>query len=358
MITINSDELYFALSFLKDIVPSNPHQPVHRNVVFEPWQEDILKIHGMDIDKSGYFAIAAELDFDRRKFMLPLDKIHPLISELRRTDDTLKLELTSTGKTVRIVSEDGTSVSFRLEDVEEFPEPTQYTVKKQFEVEPGGFVKGLSMATLAQSDKLILTAVHIEGDGNQIIFEATNMSSGGYRSLSHQGVKFDVAIPATIEKPLKKMVKGASDVWNVFVTDRGLLVEDDHWQVVFRLMESRYPDLSRVYRNACINKIQVDKETLGRELRIMQAVMDTNRMEVEIETGKIIMRVDGELGETERTVEVVGDTENNRIHMNIVELQKVIQLIEGEDFELQVGTNREPVIFKDEDRIYFIIPML
>jgi DNA polymerase III sliding clamp (beta) subunit (PCNA family) len=355
MIKVNVDELFFALSFLRDIAPAKAHNPEQECVLFVPTDVG-LEIRARDVNKYGVVVVDAETDKDSREFMLPLVNIHKLVAALRRDDDEIGFELTASGKSLNVHSEDGSKVQFRLRDAGDFPGAPDLAIKKSVVVDPEEFVAALGVATFAQHESIVLQSLHLTSHGDCLTVEATNAISGGYKSLNTAGDVFDIAVPATVEKPLKKMLTSSTGTWTVGLGKRQLIISDAHWLVAFQILGDKYFDLSSLYKNSEANVIRVNKEELLSHVKVLSSILVDPNIRFTIEPDSIIMSATSELGEAERTMPVVGSLTKGIMILNLVQLQKILQLIKGDEFELCIGNRREPILISYGSEAYFTMP--
>ena len=356
MITVDAKELFFALSFLKDIAPTNPHIAEYEYAHFVP-SVGGLEIRAVDRGKYGSFVIGAETDKDLRTFLVPLVNIHRLVGALRQTENDIRLELTASGKSLNVISEDDTAVQFRLRQSDFFPEPPNIMYDASISVEPAELVEALSVSAFAQHESIILQSLHLKSFGTELVVEATNTVTGGRKTIETEGNDFDVAVPASVEKPLNKMLNSAVGTWELGISKSHLVVENPHWTVAFQVLEQKYFDLDRLYSNSAVNVVEINREELLTHIKVLSSVLVEPNIRFEVHGDRITMGVVSELGEAERTMIVEGaNFTKNFMVVHLVQLQKILQLIKDEVFTITIGNQREPILFHSDSGNYFTLP--
>lgn len=123
--------------------------------------------------------------------------------------------------------------------------------------EPGRFQQVFSAVAVAASkrktDPVILTTVHMRGDGSKIIIEATDRYRLFSGTVAYEGEPFDVIVPATVGADLKRAKAGRYAVLQFTVTDTHIDFEapggrpSEDLALRYVLTEGQFPDVGKLY---------------------------------------------------------------------------------------------------------------
>lgn len=355
MIKIKSDDLFFALSFLNGICAQDNHIPILEYVKMS-FTENAVTLSAKDIGKLGVITIPVEEYTDTPDFIVPLGVLLKHVSVFKADSDLIALRFNQKTATLSIWdTENGKNTIKSGEDVEHFPlavEPGD----NRTPVQPLDLVSLLGLGAFADRGKEVFKHVHIVSQGGVLSGEATNSFCGGYDEIQAKNLgDYDVAVSATIERPLKKMLGIASEdeVWQISIAENILYVIGEYWYIGYNLLNGKYPSLANVYRNSNINHIVLDKASLRLKLDKVGLGIADNKLIFDIKDGKITL---SGYGATKHTIqeEFPGEPDN-RIVISLYNLNKVISKLKSNTVCFRIGTPREPLLITECDRVYFII---
>lgn len=366
MNTVDIQELAFALSFMKDIVPTNPHPEIYANILVVP-EKDHINIYGRNFDKEGKISIACQVT-DDRPFIIRLKEFSELITQLKKNGGDISLDITASGKTLKVKDARG-ETSFRLQDPNDYPSVNEdLKIESEFEIEAEQLAIALSMATFTQTDLLILTGIHAFTTLNpitnktQICFESTNKYSGG-QVLVNANIDDDIDLifPGTLERAVRRITSTSTVPLKFEIGLNTIRIsEGDLWYVKHILINGSYPDTKPLYNNcSALVNIEVERQELLDVLKRVSIVIgDSNEVTFEAGNNELIISTKSvELGESEQTIGIQ-DPGTAKVKVFAVELQRVLQQLTGDKILIMLGKANEPVLFNDELGQYFTLPCL
>src|SRR5690606_7022228 len=89
---LNANELYSTLSFLRDIIPQNPHLQTFAYVHMSKTDKGLL-LRGMDIGKYAQIAIeAVEYNDTFEDTLVPMTKLYEFLGEAKKITENITLK--------------------------------------------------------------------------------------------------------------------------------------------------------------------------------------------------------------------------------------------------------------------------
>lgn len=358
MIKIDSDELYFALSFMKDIVPDDNHMDIWRYVKLST-NDGKLTIRGMTQDKQGIIQVPYIESEEEYEFAILLKQAHDIVSQYKKVDETILLEpkITDDGEINTVVIRNSFSnVSIQTVSVESFPTIT-FPTEGIGTVVPNEFVKMLPLAKYVDSQFSVFQKLHMFTEDDMFFVEATDTYCGG-KGETELSTRLDlnVAVAPDIAYILGKMSKLALDdeVWNVFLPEdfNMFFVSGEYWSVGVGILNGTYPDTQNIYKNSNISRIELSKELVNNAIASIAPVIENNRIKIKIKSGTITF----ECRKGKSELDDKYDVADNEIVISLYNIRKIIGSIKSKTLTIQIGSKLEPFIVLDTDNIYYTLP--
>lgn len=357
MINVDAKELLFAIGFIGTITPDDPHLAILSCVKFIPNKQKMtLAIQGKDTYKLGSISIPM-IDCDEdREFVLPLAKISQTISLYSKHNSEIKLKLSKAGNKVYIYDmQDGRSI-YNTANLDEFP-IIKSSDNKDLKIIPDEFTKMLSLSEYTDSKSKIFTNIHLQAMSKELLVEAIDrfMGGRGEMELTHS-VKFDIAVPSDIRRPLERMKRVAlsDEVWYIDITSNLVYVIGEYWHIAYSTYNGSYPNLDKAYTNSNKNYLEIDKPKLDYIVSALLANTKNGRARLSIKDG--ILSLSNSRGAKHKLDGTFQNQIDNEIHINLYNISKIIRSIKEDIVYLQLGSNQEQMIFYDGDIIYFAVP--
>lgn len=343
-----TENLHNGLSFLRNVVSASPFVPVLRNVhISTDSVNNTMTLFGKDTEL-GSITIPAVSD-ENVSFIAPLHTLLSLISEVKKSHDVVELRL---GKYLTLIYGDNKS-RINLEDVDTYPEII-VPQGKSFSIGIDELADLFSMGEYAVGDTYVLTTLHLQGEDDTLIAEATNTVSGGYKSKDVVCHNFDIAIPSSLTRIVSKL--RTKEVITLWIHGDKFFVSGNGWYLGTSLYNGVYVNLSGVYTNSNSTQLIVDKSSLKSALGILRVFLDEDVVYLEITQTELVLSVQSDIGEAEETVAVSGSLVPMSLAVSYTYLEKVISSVSGDAITFQIGSPREPILVPDTDSLYFIIP--
>lgn len=352
---IVSDNLYYGLSFFKNIISSSPYVPILRNVKLSSDGTDVLHMFGKN-NETGSISVPAVCS-EPFEFIVPYNTLFELVSEIRKSADTIEI-IINKDKTSIQVKYNKSSVSVRLEDETGFPLEV-FPSGNHYNMDTSNLLKLLTLEAFATGDRYILTTVHLEHTQDVLISEATNAIIGGYRTIEMLGDNpFDIVVPANFARILTKQRIQEKSLL-LHIDNNMIFVSGDGWYVGSQLHDGQYMNMLNVYKNSGKNHLKIDKNKLLEKLRILRIISTDDMIYLDINSRGITLSANSLIGEVDETIEVeeLDDVVPVVIALSYKHLEKVLHSLQEDVFVLQTGTSFEPLLVGENDSLYFQIPM-
>jgi len=360
MITVNTASLVYALSFIKDIVPASPHDPLWANVLIQV-HEDTLELSGVSYDKQGAVTISATIADGCFDFAVDVSKLTRLVNQLKERNQTIKLRLT---KARLYVSGERGENEVYLPLILDF-EPIRLNKiasvhDKQVEVAPEHFLEGLRIVGFARGNTVAYSSVHVTCEPGQMVLEAMDGFCGGYTVVPCDSVdSFEIAVPKSIEKPLKKALKLKENTWRVGYQDNKLYVLGADWYIGYSVNSEKYPNISAIYGSAKDEMFQVNREDLMYALSLLTiADTESDKTEITVQDDKMLLTVSGPHGGGKHEITMLSEVDAKvNLVLNMVQLNTILQMVRSDTVNFTTGYRGEAVIVTDDksNDKYFII---
>lgn len=351
---INTDKLVKSLTFLRDIIPQNPHIQtfayLHMSV-----ENDRLLLRGMNIGKYAELYVDVEDSDNFEDTLVPMTKFYNSLLEVRKL--SVEIVLKSNGKHLSITFSDGSRARIALIDANEFPDRVQLNKTVfEFKIDSGVFTTGLTISNLAGGQFIMTQNIHLFSDGERFTIEATNGYSGGKVVVTDCTEVFDVAVVADFDRIIRKAAKMFPDEWSITITKNHFVVNfEDTFLIAYSTSAEKYLDISKMYTNTGITKIKLSRADFLTNINIINALSESAIMVFTVKDGLLTVTAEN-AGDAREYSLAVGDTGNSVIKLQVKELLSILNSISGEDVWLEYAP-RERVLIYDNDltRKYFIV---
>lgn len=353
---IETNELSAKLSLVSDVVQNSSHQAILNNVliIVNP-EETVVSFIGKDLDKYVRVEVVSEGNINGTMFLVPGQILFSVVARLKLTNDYL--EFTSTGDNLIIQGEqDGSSVKINLQDASYYPEQLRFNPKKCLVVDKNELLRAISVSSFTQSPKLVLTKMHFTSDGSSLLVEATNGFVGGGIKIPATGDTFDIAVPGTADKSIRRLLQFLDEKVTLQVDKNYLFISVSGWTLAVLLYTEPYLDLSKLYGTSeSAQAILLNKERLSADLQLLATVGSTTKVQLHFSPGLLTLVNQSELGKVERQVAVDWKSGNMKVVLDPVQFQKVVQLLEN-NFIMYIVSSTDRILIKDAVGTYFMIP--
>lgn len=354
-IKIDAAELKHALSILSNVISNNSYLPILVDTLYVKVYENYIRLYGRDSDKYAVVHIVASCSA-QDSFLIPFSRLYAVVSHLEKENHFLQLSILK--NKLKITDESLSTVTFQVLSADGFPDIPAELAKVVFEVNQDDFANTTRMDAFTQSDKLLLTALHVSSDGTGLSVESTNSYSGGRVSIDKVGNSiFDVAILATASRAIRYALRGGNGNVTVTLNEKYCRVVGDTWEIGTQVLEQPYLNLKTLYNNSAVNKVELVVTDLLSALKIVQQMMTDHCLHLEFTGSELVISVKSEVGEVSRKLSVNDVQINNVIKVDILQLQKILSVLQDDVFTMQVGSKNEPVLFEDSSGKFFLMTL-
>lgn len=235
-----------------------------------------LKLRGTDLGSTIDTIIEANVieqgasSIDAKTFTEILDKVKTEDVKVKFDLENEEIIITSGNAVFKIQNEKGT---------ENFPETDKIDEKFYFTIEREEFVKGIGYTLFSASkdteNKQFLTGINISvDDSNNVLFISTDSQRlSKYETMAldkvaNPNMPFTFIIPSYSAKIMQELAKVPGDAIRIYWSGNSIMCKIDNSVYYSRLIEAKYPDISRVIPKEFNTEITIGKnvfsDVLGR----------------------------------------------------------------------------------------------
>lgn len=222
-----------------------------------------------------------------------------------------------------------------------------------------------AVGMLALDNKMpVLKAIHIVCENGKMRSEA---SDGHTMAISETEVKelaetekFDFCVEGRCLRSARRMFKGNKIILKI--TDKFLFISSDQLRISIRKVDGKFPDLNKMLSQfAGIGALAISKDELSGVLKRCSLLKGNKRNPVLLSTEDNLLNVDmtTDKSNLHEELNVFNSGENLKIYLDSVRLLECINVIPKEDdtLNLYYASMKNPIILKNEDYLYCVMPI-
>lgn len=287
-----------------------------------------------------------------------------LLSNLK--EDKLQLATVENGFAVTTTN---TGAILKTFPVEDFPTIPKIEGGKKTVIESEAFLSGLEAVCYAAaitSVKPELSSVYVYGDGEELVFVATDsFRLGEKRVLAKKTKDFDgILIPfRNVSEIIRFLGAGRQDVEVVFGAGQVSFSREGSY-LVSRVIDGTFPDYKQIIPKEFKTESVLLKQDLIEALKLAHVFSDAfNQITLRLVPGEKlfeIMTKNANLGENHSTVDAVLKGEDLELSFNYKYLMDCFQSIPSDSISLSFQGQGRPVLLKgvtDKSFVAIVMPM-
>lgn len=182
------------------------------------------------------------------------------------------------------------------------------------------------------------------------------------RALEVQTEEMELNLPGIPLKEIAKLLNNEEQKVDLCVTEHlACFLMPDVWASM-RLVDGKYFDISaflqdKTNRNIRIDKTQL-KDSVSRALLLLADKVQ-KPLVVQVAENKVTLEAATTAGEMSESINAVteGESEPLRIGYNPRYLMEILQAIEDETIDLNLGGAKDPCLIKGMDYLYVLLPV-
>lgn len=222
-----------------------------------------------------------------------------------------------------------------------------------------------AVGMLALDNKMpVLKAIHIVCENGKMRSEATD---GHTMAISETEVKeleetekFDFCVEGKCLRSARRMFKG--NKITLKITNKFVFISSDQLRISIRKVEGKFPDLNKMLSKfAGIGALAISKDELSGVLKRCSLLKGNKRNPVLLSTEDNLLNVDmtTDKSNLHEELNVFKSGENLKIYLDSARLLECINVIPKEDdtLNLYYASMKNPIILKNEDYLYCVMPI-
>jgi len=355
------EELSKALSLATRFASAKAQLPVLGNILFTAKGGKLL-ISSTNLEISVNISIGAKVE-DDGEITIPAKVITDIISNLNPG----QISLTSNKESVEIVSSEFESTISGM-NPQDFPSVPKKLEKIDLSLpreELTDALGNLLFSVSVDETRPVLTGVLFLCQRGGL----TMVSTDGYR-LSQQSLKggnstkvFTAILPKSVLSEIARLSEG--DMIDFFFDKENnqIVFKSENVILSSRILDGSFPDYEKIIPKTHMLKISVDKEDLvkGVKLAAVFARDSANIVKFNIKNKQLEINAESQISGRQKTkMDIRSEGENLEIAFNYRFLEEVLQVIDGEDVDIEFSGPSSPAIFKDpknKNFLHLIMPI-
>lgn len=359
-IAVLQEELNKALSLATRFISSRLQLPILANVLLSA-RANKLYISSTNLETSASVSIGAKVT-EPGEIAVPGKACAELVTNLNKGTVDLSCD-----KEILIIAGDGFKSSISGINSSDFPDVPSVLAKESSPL-PSGFTKALSKVVFSVSideTRPSLTGVLMTAEGKGLFLVSTD----GFRlskkkiALSEK-LDFDkVLVPRTILSEVGRGGESEEIKFSYNKSDGQVLFAQGKVVLTSRTIAGEFPDFEKIIPKNSGTKVSVDKEELGRAVKLASVFARTEASVVKLNVDKKGLEVSAQsasLGEEKTKIDAKVAGEAVEIAFNYHFIEEFLAVVEGETAEMEFVNATSPGKFldpKDSDYLHLIMPV-
>lgn len=374
-ITLTSDKLSKALTYVARAVTTKPNIPVLSNILLEVHGSD-LKLSATNLDMGIHMWIAGQGHSDGK-----VTASGKFLTDFINATQGGKVDISLEGDNLTVQTANS-HANFQTIAAVEFPVLPQVSGTPLFTIQTQDLVSALDQVLFAASADLATSRVQFTGIlftlGSESATELTMVGLDGYR-LSKKIIPIDqsdksehqLIVPARSLQELMKILKSEQvSAVEVYLSESKsqLIFQFAEIEFSVRLLEGPYPEYEKVIPTKHSFSFDVAKSEFEQALKIVNTFARNVygykvEWDMDLETETLTMRSSvPELGVNETKVSLKNAQGSNdlRTAFNLTYLLDVTNHLTGDLMHFETNSPLEPAVFTtkmDKNFIHLVIPM-
>lgn len=344
------------------VTGKNPTLPILSSVYLEASQNSLL-IRSTNLDVGLELTVPVKV-IEKGSVVVQGSVLSNLLSNLR--DEKVVLETLESGFAV---TTQNTTALVKTYPAEDFPTIPKIEGGKRTTIDSGAFLSGLeavSYAAAVTSIKPELSSVYVYGDGEELVFVATDsFRLGEKRVISKKTKEFEgVLIPfKNIPEIARFLGSSKQDIEVVFGAGQISFSKDGSY-LVSRVIDGTFPDYKQIIPKEFKTEATLLKQDLVEALKLAHVFSDAfNQVTIRLVPGEKlfeIMTKNSNLGENHSTLDAVLKGEDLELSFNYKYLMDCFQSISSDSVSLAFQGPGKPMLMKgvsEKNFLAIVMPM-
>ena len=358
-LTCSQTELNTHLSLVNRAVPSRPSHPILANVLLVASDDQQqLSLTGFDLSLGIQASFPVDV-LSPGQLTLPAKLLSDIVARLPEGNVTLESD------EEHMVTLTCSSGEYQVRGLASDDYPSLPTMDESevvylpVEALSDG-LRGTLFASSTDSNKQLLTGVHLKTEQDYLEFAATDghrlaVVQAGADGEGEESVvttaDFDVTVPGKALQELERMLQmhQSSEAIAVRFDQGQLIVEWDNQRLTSRLLEGQYPPYHKLIPNQFSRQITVERRLLISALDRIAVLADQKngivKLTLDSETNSIRLSVDApDVGSGKEAVSAQVSGEPLEIAFNVKYLQDGLKALSTSEIQMQCDTATSPSI--------------
>jgi len=355
------EELSKALNLASRFASSKAQLPVLGNILFAA-KGGKLSVSSTNLEISVNISIGAKIEEDG-EITIPAKVITDIISNLNPG----QINLSSKTESLSITSSEFESTVSGMNS-QDFPSIPKKIDKVDLSIPKSELADALEKVLFSVSideTRPILTGVLFICKKGELMLVSTD----GYR-LSQKGLKvgsilktFTVILPKSVLSELSRLPSDGDIDFFFDQTNNQVVFKLENIILSSRVLEGSFPDYEKIIPKNFMLKVLSDKEDLIKGVKLASVFARDSANIIKFNLGKNNLEINAESpisGKQKTKLEVKTEGESLEIAFNFRFLEEILQVIEGEDVQIEFSGASSPAVFtdlKNKDFLHLIMPI-
>ncbi|MFH1354243.1 MAG: DNA polymerase III subunit beta [bacterium] len=361
--TCTQENLLKGLTVVSPLAGRNVQLPILQYVLLEV-RDGVLHLTCTDLEVGAHVSVGGKAEKNGNCAALARQLLE-YVQQLPVTEpiniERKKNKLTITTK--------GFSSVFPISETDDFPLLPTPPNKEGIIMDGRLFCQGISNTVFAAARdeaRPEIYSVFIQGNKGEVRLAATDSFRLAERVVPVDNEKkFSFLLPVTAAQEVSRLF-GASERLELLIQDNYVVWRGEEMYLSSRLIDGSYPDYQQIIPTSFVTKGVVKREELARALKILSVFLsrESRRVSLLVQPGKekLTAQVEGgEAGQGKVALTFEGEGEDIKVLFNVQYLLDGIQHIGGEQCELELGGESDPVVMRPVksslQQIYLVMPI-
>jgi len=360
-LAVLQEDLAKALLTSSRFVNTRAQLPILGNIILKT-EKTSLRLLATNLENSISMSLGAKIESEG-EIAVPAKTISEVVSNLARG----QIELEAQKEQLRIKTDTFTGVVSGM-NTSDFPKLEGTVSKNSVTFEKSEFDKAISKVLFCASvdeTRPVLTGVLLLNKGGKLYVVATDGFRLSQKILTlPKGLTFEkIILPRNFISELIHIGESSTFSFEVKEKENQAVFGIDNVVLTSRLISGSYPNFENIIPKAAGTKVRVGKEELLRATKLASVFARESANMVRVNVSKNSLKISAESGKSgsqEGSVEAKVEGEEMEIIFNYRFIEEFLNVVEGEEVEIQLSNTTSPGIFldpKDPDFLHLIMPV-
>lgn len=360
-LAVLQEDLAKALLTTSRFVNTRAQLPILGNIILRT-EKTSLRLLATNLENSISMSLGAKIESEG-EIAIPAKTISEVVSNLARG----QIELEAQKEQLRVKTDTFTGTISGM-NTSDFPKIVDNVGKGSVVFEKASFDKSISKVLFCASvdeTRPVLTGVLLLNKAGKLYVVATDGFRLSQKILDlPKGLSFEkIILPRNFVSELLHIGEVDKFSFEVKEKENQAVFGMDNIVLTSRLISGSYPNFENIIPKEAGTKVRVGKEELSRAVKLASVFARESANMIRVNVNKSGLKISAESGKSgnqEGSVEARVEGEEMEIIFNFRFIEEFLNVVEGDEIEIQLSNTTSPGIFldpKDPEFLHLIMPV-